>query len=139
MKKLSSLLMAGGVALAIAGLSISAMAGSAQDYIAALDQALSAAPPGGVTPFYSAKASAEALRNQAAAELIAGRDASAAQIAQLALHQLGADGVAGVDTVADLGMVGGGWLSNQPAIPASQPGTPVHMTTAGQAMRFVTE
>ena len=143
MNRLSSLLLASGVALAVAGVSSPVWAGSAEESIAQLDQALSAQPKGGAFIKYSPSASAEALRSQAVAELIAGRETSAQQIAQLALHQLGADGVAGGETIADLGMVGGGWLGTQPAVPASELSSgavsPVHSTMAGQAMRFVTD
>jgi hypothetical protein len=143
MNKLSSLLLAGGIALAVAGVSSPALAGPAEDSIAQLDKALSGTPVGGTAQFYTAKASAVALRNQAAAELIAGREQSAEQIAQLALHQLGSDGIAGGETVANLGMVGGGWPSNQPAVPATELSggatSPVHVAIAGQATRFVSE
>ncbi len=92
MRNFSSLIVAGSVAMGAVLASSGAFAASAQDDIANLDQLLGTAPSYSSTQSNSPIARAATLRDEAVAALKSGDDATADNIAVLALRKLGEDG-----------------------------------------------
>jgi hypothetical protein len=142
MTKLSSYLVAGGIACATILGSAGAFAGTVEDELARIDHLLGSAPSQSSSQWNSPTNTAVTLRASAAASLRAGDEQMADTQAKLALHELGEDGISVNSDEMQYscieGCYGPYFLPSVSAAEIARGATAaVRMVSAGQGSRYV--